>query len=276
MSRATVFRKTLKQKGVLMPVVYDALTAKIAQQEGFSCIGIGGFAIAGAQYGAPDFGQIGLTDILPFAQKIIQAVKIPVFVDADTGYGNENAVKKTVAAYEKLAAAGLFIEDQKWPKSCGHMSQKKELITTKEMCLKIKAAISAKKDHDFIICARTDARQVEGSLEAALHRAKSYIKAGAEMIFIEAPPTISELKIIGQTVSEVPLLVNMLEGGKTPILSQKDLAGLGFTLIAHPVSVLFSNFVASRNILRHLKTKGTSKGFLPMVDLEAYKNFIIS
>lgn len=258
-----------------MPVVYDGLTAKLVENEGFSGVSVGGFAVAGAQYGVPDFGQIGLTDIVPFVRRIINAVNIPVFVDGDTGYGDEKAVEKTINTYEKLGAAGLFIEDQKWPKSCGHIGKEKELISTEAMCLKIRAAINAKKDNDFLICARTDSRQVEGSLPAAIERAKNYIRAGAEMIFIEAPETVDELKIIGRTITEVPILVNMLEGGKTPILSQKDLAQMGFTLIAYPVSLLFANFSASQLMLQHLKSRGTTLGFTNMIDLSLYKSFII-
>lgn len=279
MRKTTLFKNLLSRPGaVVTPVVYDALTAKIAQRLGFEALSVGGFAVAGVNYGLPDVGLIGLSEMAEAVGRIANSVALPVFADADGGYGNERNVAFTVGVYERVGAASLFIEDQEHPKRCGHMNGKK-LISAPEMAGKIGAAVSARSDQDFVICARTDGIAVEG-FEAAISRAKTYIEAGADMIFVEAPEGVDQLREIPKRITEVPLLVNMLEGGKTPLCTKEELEGMGYKMIAYPVTTLFAAAKAVEDSLRCLKEKGdtssiledqlTFQGYKDLVDLERY------
>lgn len=243
-------------KPLVVPGVYDAIGAKIAQKAGFEAMFQTGYGTSATLLGLPDYGFIGATETTENARRICRAVSVPVIVDADTGYGNPLSVWKLVTELESVGAAGIFLEDQKWPKRCGHMSGK-EVIPKEEYSQKLQAALDARKSKDFIIVARTDARAPEG-LDAAIERGLEYKKNGADAIFIEAPKSIEEMKKIGRSI-KAPLVANMIEGGATPLVSSKVLHKMGFKLILYPLSVLFANAFASMKILNELRRSGTTE-----------------
>ena len=242
-------------KPLVVPGVYDAIGAKIAQKVGFEAMFQTGYGTSATLLGMPDYGFIGAAETIENARRICRAVQVPVIVDADTGYGNPLSVWRLVTELESVGAAGIFLEDQKWPKRCGHMSGK-EVIPKKEYSQKLQAALDARKSKDFIIVARTDARAPEG-LNAAIERGLQYKKIGADAIFIEAPKSIEEMKKIGKSI-KAPLVANMIEGGATPLISSKLLHKMGFKLILYPLSVLFANAFASMQILHELRKSGTT------------------
>jgi len=214
-----------------------------------------GYGTSATLFGMPDYGFIGSTETVGNARRICRAVSVPVIVDADTGYGNALSVWKLVKELEAAGASGIFLEDQRWPKRCGHM-QGKEVVRKEEYAEKLQAAIDARKSKDFIIVARTDARATEG-LEKAIERGLYYKKIGADVIFVEAPKTVKEMKKIGKSI-KAPLVANMIEGGATPISSTNALHKMGFKIILYPLSVLFANTYASLQILKELKKSGTT------------------
>ncbi len=239
----------------MVPGVYDAMGAKIVQKAGFEAMFQTGYGTSATLLGLPDYGFIGATETIENARRICRVVSVPVIVDADTGYGNPLSVWKLVTELESAGATGIFLEDQKWPKRCGHMSGK-EVIPKEEYSQKLQAALDARKSKDFIIVARTDARAPEG-LDAAIERGLQYKKIGADVIFIEAPKSIEEMKKIGRSI-KAPLVANMIEGGATPLVSSKALHKMGFKLILYPLSVLFANAFASMKILHELRKSGTT------------------
>ena len=244
-----------KSKPLVIPGVYDALGAKIVEKVGFEAMFQTGYGTSATLFGMPDYGFIGPTETVDNARRICRATSIPVIVDADTGYGNALSVDKLVHELEVAGASGIFLEDQKWPKRCGHM-QGKEVIPKDEYAEKLQAAIDARSNKDFIIVARTDARAIEG-LDNAIERGLYYKKIGADVIFIEAPKNIQEMSKIGNAI-DAPLVANMIEGGVTPISSVSKLHKMGFKIILYPLSVLFSNTYASLQILRELKRSGST------------------
>jgi len=272
MTKTQQFKQLLIQPGAtLLPVVHDCLVAKQAQSIGFAAVSVGGFAISGVNHGLPDVGLISLSEMVSAIKNIVASIDIPVFADADGGYGNARNVAHTVRQYAAAGVASLFIEDQIHPKRCGHMDGK-ELISIAEMAAKIQAATSARPDPDLTICARTDAIAVEG-FQSAITRALAYITAGADIIFIEAPQNMQQLQTIPRLITQVPLLVNMLEGGKTPLYTQKDLTEMGYKLIAHPVTTLFSALLASQQALEQLFQSGkTSPDH--MLSFPEYKHLV--
>jgi len=242
-------------KPLVIPGVFDAIGAKIAQKAGFEAMFQTGYGTSATLFGMPDYGFIGPAETVGNARRICRAVSVPVIVDADTGYGNALSVWKLVKELEAAGASGIFLEDQRWPKRCGHM-QGKEVVRKEEYAEKLRAAIDARKSKDFIIVARTDARATEG-LEKAIERGLYYKKIGADVIFVEAPKSIQEMKKIGKSI-KAPLVANMIEGGATPISSTKVLHEMGFKIILYPLSVLFANTYASLQILKELKKSGTT------------------
>ena len=267
-----------KSKSLVIPGVYDAIGAKIVEKVGFEAMFQTGYGTSATLLGMPDYGFIGSTETVDNARRICHAVSVPVIVDADTGYGNALSVDKLVRELEASGASGIFLEDQKWPKRCGHM-QGKEVIPKDEYAEKLQAAINARSNEDFIIVARTDARATEG-LDKAIERGLYYNKIGADVIFIEAPKTIQEMKKIGNAIN-APLVANMIEGGATPISSVSQLREMGYKIILYPLSVLFSNTYATLQILKELKRAGTTKKlektmtnfdqFNELVELSKYK-----
>ena len=245
-----------KSKPLVMPGVYDAIGAKIVEKVGFEVMFQTGYGTSATLFGMPDYGFIGSTETVDNARRICHAVSTPVIVDADTGYGNALSVWKLVQELEEVGASGIFLEDQKWPKRCGHM-QGKEVIQKDEYAEKLQAALDARSNKDFIIVARTDARAIEG-LDKAIERGLYYKKIGADAIFIEAPKTIQEMKIIGKSIN-APLVANMIEGGATPIISKSKLHKMGFKIVLYPLSVLFSNTYSTLKLLQELKKSGTTR-----------------
>jgi methylisocitrate lyase len=217
-----------------------------------------GYGTSATLFGMPDYGFIGATETTDNARRICRAVSVPVIVDSDTGYGNALSVWKLVKELESSGASGIFLEDQRWPKRCGHM-QGKEVVPQEEFAEKLGAAIDARESKDFIIVARTDARATEG-LDAAIKRGQQNKKIGADAVFIEAPRSIEEMKMIGKAIT-APLVANMIEGGATPISSARELDRMGFKIILYPLSVLFANTFATMSILQELKRTGTTTRF---------------
>ena len=245
-----------KSKPLVMPGVYDAIGAKIVEKVGFEAMFQTGYGTSATLFGMPDYGFIGSTETVDNARRICHAVSTPVIVDADTGYGNALSVWKLVQELEEVGASGIFLEDQRWPKRCGHM-QGKEVIQKDEYAEKLQAALDARSNKDFIIVARTDARAIEG-LDRAIERGLYYKKIGADAIFIEAPKTIQEMKVIGKSIN-APLVANMIEGGATPIISKSKLHKMGFKIVLYPLSVLFSNTYSTLKLLQELKKSGTTR-----------------
>ncbi len=245
-----------KSKPLVMPGVYDAIGAKIVEKVGFEAMFQTGYGTSATLFGMPDYGFIGSTETVDNARRICHAVSTPVIVDADTGYGNALSIWKLVQELEEVGASGIFLEDQRWPKRCGHM-QGKEVIQKDEYAEKLQAALDARSNKDFIIVARTDARAIEG-LDKAIERGLYYKKIGADAIFIEAPKTIQEMKIIGKSIN-APLVANMIEGGATPVISKSKLHKMGFKIVLYPLSVLFSNTYSTLKLLQELKKSGTTR-----------------
>jgi len=244
-----------KSKPLVFPGVYDAITARIAQKTGFDAMFQTGYGTSAALLGMPDYGFIGHAETIENARRICKSVSVPVIVDADTGYGNPLSVWKLVNELEAAGASGIFLEDQKWPKRCGHMSGK-EVIPKEEYGEKLRAALDARKSKDFVVVARTDSRATEG-LDAAIKRARLYEDIGADAIFIEAPRSVEEMRKIGKSI-RAPLVANMIEGGATPLLSSRDLHKMGFNMILYPLSVLYANTFATLQVLKELKKAGTT------------------
>jgi len=262
---------------IVLPGVFDALSARIAQQVGFDAMFQTGYGSSAALLGMPDFGFLNAGETLDNARRIIRAVNVPVLVDADTGYGNPLNVWRLVQDLESLGAAGIFLEDQVWPKRCGHMVGK-DVIPKDDYLPKLKAAIEARKSKDFLIVARTDARAPMG-LEEAIERGKAYRKAGADVIFVEAPRSIEELKRVANEI-DAPLVANMIEDGVTPTMPAQELLKLGYRIAVFPLSALYSATYAMREVLTELKKTGetkqtrkmmvTFKDFNQFVDLDKY------
>ena len=245
-----------KNKIIVLPGVFDALSAKIAEHVGFDAMFQTGYGSSAALLGMPDFGLLNSGETVDNAMRIIRAVSVPVLVDADTGYGNPLNVWRLVRDLESLGAAGIFLEDQVWPKRCGHMVGK-DVISKDEYIPKLKAALEARQSKDFIIVARTDARAPIG-LDEAIERGKAYRKAGADVIFVEAPRTVEELKKVANEI-DAPLVANMIEDGVTPNLSASELVKLGYQIAVFPLSAIYSATFAMRQVLTELKNTGTTK-----------------
>jgi carboxyvinyl-carboxyphosphonate phosphorylmutase len=253
---------------VLAPGCYDALAARLVEEAGFAAAYMTGFGTAASRLGRPDVGLLTLTEMADNARRVAQAVEIPVIADADTGYGNPINVIRTVQEYESAGVAAVHIEDQVMPKKCGHM-EGKELIATDEMVAKVEAAVAARQSPSFLIIARTDARAPEG-LDAAIERARAYHRAGADVLFVEAPQSVQEIETIASTFKDVPLLFNYAEGGKTPPVSHEQLRRLGFSIVIFPISTLLTATAAIRAALAQIKADGTPiellGGMLPFND----------
>lgn len=266
-----------KSKATVFPGVYDPLGAKIAQQSGFEAIFISGYSVAATYLGEPDFGLLTQTEMVETARRVCRSVDVPVIIDADTGYGNALNVIRTVKELMAAGAAGMFLEDQVWPKRCGHMRGKK-VISLEEQLEKLRAALDTRGTGDFFVVARTDARQVLG-LDEAIRRAKAFREAGADAVFIEAPRSKEEMIRIGKEL-EGPLVANMLEGGATPLMSREELGEIGFSFIVCPLTALYAVARILTEVYRHMKKEGDTRAiidrllpfgaFHSIIDLESY------
>jgi len=260
MKKTARLRELLNSKDILvMPGGFSPVVGIIAERVGYQCLYMSGFGTAAFKMGMPDIGLMTMSEALENAKNMARAVSIPLISDADTGYGNALNIKRTVAEFEAAGVAGIQIEDQVWPKRCGHM-EGKELISAEEMVQKIKSACDAKEDKDFVIIARTDANTVLGFAEA-IRRSNMYAQAGADVIFFESPLSLAELEKIPRLV-QAPVMVNMSEGAKTPLLTNVELQELGYKIALWPSSTTWAAAKAIENVLTELLAKGTTAGSL--------------
>ena len=247
----------VRNAGVLMPGAFNALAARIIEAAGHQLVFVTGAGVSNAYLGMPDLGLLTVTELIANVNAIAAVVQLPLVVDADTGFGNAINVRRTVQQLEQAGASAIMLEDQTFPKRCGHFDGK-SVVPTEEMTVKIKAAVDARLDDDLMIIARTDARAVEG-YEAAIARANSYKEAGADIIFVEAPLNEDELLRIPQDVPG-PHMCNMVIGGKTPILPRAKLAEAGYAGICYANAALQSAMLAMRKTMEHLNEHGSSDG----------------
>jgi len=260
LSKGQLIRQALHAQGqLIMPGVYDALSAKIAARAGFEVIFITGYSLSATLLGEPDFGLLTQSEVVGAAQRICAVVDTPVIVDADTGYGNAINVMRTVQDLIRAGAAGMFLEDQVWPKRCGHMKGK-QVIALDEQLKKLRAAVEATQGTEFFIVARTDSRQALGLTEA-ITRGLAFKEAGADAVFIEAPESKEEMKEIAHQVPG-PLVANMLERGVTPLMGPKELKELGFDLIVWPLAPLYSAAQSLTEVYTTLRRDGSTLAIL--------------
>jgi 2-methylisocitrate lyase-like PEP mutase family enzyme len=246
-------RRLIAGRGyTIAPGAYDTLTARLVEQAGFDAVYLTGGGYSRAN-GYPDLGLLTLSENVRFIGLTVEAVSIPVIADADTGYGNAINVIRTVREYEKSGVAAFHIEDQISPKKCGHY-EGKEVISVEEMVGKIQAAVDTRQDPDLIIIARSDARAIEG-LQASIDRVNAYLEAGADVGFVEAPQNVEELRIVGRQV-QGPALVNVFEGGKTPMVPANELEAMGFRLGIYPSQTHRAAIRAAQKVLAALKEDG--------------------
>lgn len=244
---------------VVLPGVWDPLSALLAEQAGFSSVFLSGFALAGTHLGVPDIGILGFDDVADAARRVCASVpNLNVVVDADTGYGDNNAVMHTVRTWEEAGASGIFLEDQVWPKRCGHMDGK-EVVETDEWLSKLSSALSVRTD--LFVTARTDARAVHG-LAAALERGRMARDLGVDAVFVEAPQSVDELETIARELTGVHLVANMVEKGKTPLLTDRELKNMGFSLVLSPLSGLLAASHAIAEAYRTLRVEGSLREHL--------------
>ena len=228
-----MLKSIITKETLLAPGIYDALSGLVAEQSGARAVYLSGASIAYTRFGRSDVGLVSVSEVHDTLAAVTDRIKIPVIVDADTGFGNALNVQRTIRNFERAGAAAIQIEDQSFPKRCGHLDGK-VLIKRDEMIGKVKAAVDSRKTSDTLIIARTDARAVEG-LQEAIDRAHAYQEAGADILFIEAPRSFDEMKIIRKSFHiNIPLLANMVEGGKTPVKTSNDLKKLGFNIVIFP------------------------------------------
>jgi methylisocitrate lyase len=260
------FRAALKQPPLMIPGVFNALTARMAERAGFRAVYQSGAALSASLAALPDVGLVTQTEFAQQGSYLAAAVSVPVISDADTGFGEALAVERTVALFEAAGLAGLHLEDQQMPKRCGHLSGK-TLVDCDEMVGKLKAAVAARRDPSFVLIARSDARAVEG-IDAAIDRAHAYVEAGADMVFPEALETADEFGRFAESI-KVPLIANMTEFGKSPLLSAKELGELGYSAILFPVTLLRVAMKATENALARLAREGTQKSFIAEMQTRA-------
>jgi methylisocitrate lyase len=244
---------------VAMPGVFNAAMGRLVERSGFDALYISGAGLCNATAGVPDIGLLTLTEVTQLAGYVARAVKIPCIVDADTGFGGAENAARTVQEFERAGLAGCHIEDQEFPKRCGHLAGK-TLVSTEEMNEKIAAAAAAKHNQDFLLIARTDARAVE-SFDQAVERARSYVAAGADAIFPEALQNEQEFRDFAEAV-QVPLLANMTEFGKSPLLSLDQLREFGYRMVIYPQTAFRVSMFAAGQMLRDLKRTGTQESWL--------------
>jgi len=258
-TKSSRLRELIGKGAVMMPGVANAAMARQVEQVGFDAVYISGAGMANATAGLPDIGLLTLIEVVQLAGYIAKAVKIPAIVDADTGFGGSENVARTVRELEAAGLAGCHIEDQEFPKRCGHLAGK-SIIDVEEMVGQIEAAVSARRDPDFMIIARTDARAVE-DFDRTLERGGEYLAAGADAIFPEALQSEEEFRDFAKEI-DLPLLANMTEFGKSPLLSFQDLVGLGYRMVIFPQSAFRVSMKASGEFLRALKQAGTQSDWL--------------
>lgn len=273
MNKGKVLRDLISAKEILIaPGAHDALTAKIIEKTGFKAVYMTGYGQAASHLGMPDVGLLTMSEMLGRANNFASSVDIPVIADGDTGFGNAINVMRTVRQYEMAGVAAIQLEDQVAPKKCGHMTGR-QVIPVQEMAGKIKAAVEARENPDFVIIARTDARTVHG-IEEAIRRGKAYEEAGADVLFIESPESAEEMKTITSSFN-IPVLANMVEGGRTPLLSAQELEDIGYHLVIFPTSSTYITAQAMKVLMEELKNSGTTKNLIQqMIPFAEFNQFI--
>ena len=258
-TRSGRLRELIAQGAVMLPGVPNAAIARQVERAGFDAVYVSGAGLANATAGVPDIGLLTLTEVAQLAGYIANAVKIPAIVDADTGFGGAENVARTIHNFEQAGLAGCHIEDQEFPKRCGHLAGK-EIVDVDEMIAKIRAALRARRDPEFLIIARTDARAVE-DFDGTVKRARSYVEAGADGIFPEALQSAEEFKAFAHEI-KAPLLANMTEFGKSPLIAFQELSDFGYRMVIFPMSAFRVSMKASEEFLRDLKKRGTQSDWI--------------
>jgi 2,3-dimethylmalate lyase len=273
MRRTARFRQLIEAPDILLlPGTHDALSLKLAEKAGFQAATCGGYSATASLIGQPDVGQLGMSEMAEMYARLCDSTDIPVLADADTGYGGPTNVARMMRAYERAGIAAVFIEDQVSPKRCGHMDGKR-VIPANEMVEKLKAALDARVDDALIVMARTDARAVDG-LDAAIERAELFREAGADVLFVEAPLTVDELRRVCSEIA-APCLANNVEGGKTPMLPAKALEEMGFAAVTWPVCATYAFAQVLGELYASLKRDGTTAAMANrMLDFEAFNALI--
>lgn len=269
---STRLRKLLSgDKSIIVPGIHDPMSAKIFEDSGFDVLFAGGFSLSASTLGVPDIGLLTMSENIERVKRITSHINIPLIADMDTGYGNPINVIRTVKESIDAGAAAVILEDQSWPKRCGHM-EGKSVIPMKEHVEKIKAANFAREGSDLVIIARTDARGTH-NLEEAITRGKMLEKSGADVIFIEAPQTEDEIRTIGKEIN-LPLLINLIEGGKTPTLSKGELESLGFRIILHPLTSIFATAYSMKHLAHHIQSNSTTSGYKEMLNFQEFEKVV--
>lgn len=260
MKSTTALRHLLRQPGIIVaPGAYDCLTAKLIEREGFHAVYMTGAGTAVTRVGKPDLGLASLTEMLGNVNAITSTISVPLIADADTGYGGAWNVYRTVQEYEKAGVAALHIEDQAFPKRCGHLDGK-EVVPITEMVVKLRAACDARTDADLVLIARTDALAVTG-LDDTLRRCAAYAEAGADVLFVEALRTPEDIDRVRREV-DLPLLYNFVEHGKSPLIPVAELEALGFKMVIFPGSLMLSVYTLAQRVLREIRQHGTTANLL--------------
>lgn len=252
-------REAIKAQPLMVPGIINALHAKMAERAGFQAIYLSG-AVLSASLGLPDVGLLTATEFVAACRPIVAATNVPLICDADTGFGEALNVERAVREFCRAGVAGIHLEDQEMPKRCGHLSGK-QVVSVETMCSKIRAAVAARPDPDFIVIARTDARGVTG-FDDAVERARAYLDAGADVIFVEALKSAEEFRLFALAVDDAPLLANMTEFGQSPLLTFQELAQLGYRLVLYPVTAFRLAMKAAEIMLTRLRNEGHQQGMI--------------
>jgi methylisocitrate lyase len=261
MAATTRFRELLERSEILPAMGgYDALSARLIERAGGEVVYMSGSSVSTSVHGYPDVGLTTMTEMVDRARGMVAAVDVPVFCDADTGYGNPLNVRRTVEEYERAGVAGIHVEDQTFPKKCGHFEDK-SVVPTGEMVGKLRAATDAREDEAFVVIARTDARAVEG-FDAAVERAEAYLDAGADALFVEALESREELERIGEAFPDDPLVANMTEGGKTPLFTASEFEAMGYDAVLFPATGFKAAAKAMEELYAEIVETGTQEGMM--------------
>jgi 2-methylisocitrate lyase-like PEP mutase family enzyme len=256
MPSSTLKELLAREQALAVPASYDMVSAKLIERAGFAAVYLSGYGHCASHLGLPDAGLISFSEMLERVHHLVRSVKIPVLADGDTGFGGIINVRRTVQEYEWAGAQAIQIEDQEIPKKCGHTPGKR-LVEASEMVRKVEAAVAARRSDQFLIIARTDAASLLG-IDEAIRRAALYRKAGAEVLFVESPTTVEEIRKVAQEL-EGPLMINQIERGKTPLLTVKQLEQLGYTIVAFALTTLMASMRAMQKILLTLQQEGSTE-----------------
>jgi methylisocitrate lyase len=273
MRRTTRLKQLLAAPEILvMPGAHDALSVRIIEQAGFQALTAGGYAASASLLGQPDTSQLGMSEMADMYARLCDATALPLLADGDTGYGNVTNVARTVKAYERAGVAGLFIEDQVFPKRCGHMAGK-AVVPLEEFLAKLKSALDARGDPDLVIMARTDALAVHG-IDDAIERAQACREAGADLLFVESPTSVAEMQRICREI-EGPKLANTIEGGSTPVLTARELEALGYAVVVFPVAATYAVARTLQELMATIKRDGNAAAFQNrMVDFATFNDLV--